>query len=78
MALGYPIENIRDTINLAKEEIPNAQIMTDVTYHNGFALMSSKHHKTILPSNKLDQLLSRLGIKPDLPLKKGWLENLIR
>ena len=71
MTLGYPIETIRETINLAKEEIPNVQIMTDVTYHNGLALMSSKHHKTILPSNILDQLLNQLGIKPDLPLKKG-------
>ena len=52
MDLGYPIENIRDIINLAKTEMPNSrfQIMSDVTHYNGLALMTSQNYKTILPT----------------------------
>ena len=40
MSLGYPIEHIRKTINLAKTEMPNTrfQIMTDVIHFHGLSL----------------------------------------
>ena len=76
MALGFPIESIKDTLVLTKKHIPNAQILSDVIYHEGLVIMSSVHPQTILPANKIDPLLHQLGIHTNLPFRKGMIENL--
>ena len=73
----FPIESIKDTLVLTKKHIPNAQILSDVIYHEGLVIMSSVHHQTILPANKIDPLLHQLGIHTNLPFKKGMIENLV-
>ena len=76
MSLGFPIESIKDTLVLTKKHVPTAQILSDVINHEGSVILSSVHHQTILPTNKIDPLLHQLGIHTNLPFKKGMIENL--